>query len=38
MSKRLIDKVSIYADFTGDPNNPEDLWPIFSDQGKFMMR
>lgn len=34
MSKRLIDKVGIYADFTGDPNNPEDLLAYFQRSGK----
>ena len=34
MSKRLIDKVGVFADFTGDPTNPEDLYEYFHRTGK----
>lgn len=32
--ERLIDKIAIYADFTGDPQNPEDLYAYFLETGK----
>lgn len=34
MSKRLIDKVGVFDDFTGDPTNPEDLYEYFHRTGK----
>ena len=34
MSERLIDKVSVFADFTGDPDKPEDLYEYFHRTGK----
>ena len=34
MSKRLIDKVGVFDDFTGDPTNPEDLFEYFHRTGK----
>lgn len=34
MSERLIDKVGVFDDFTGDPTNPEDLYEYFHRTGK----
>ena len=34
MSKRLIDKVGVFDDFTGDPTNPDDLYEYFHRTGK----
>ena len=34
MSKQLIDKASVFADFTGDAANPEDLYEYFHRTGK----
>jgi hypothetical protein len=34
MSERLIDKASVFDDFTGDPTNPEDLYEYFHRTGK----
>ena len=34
MSKRLIDKVGVFDDFSGDPTNPEDLYEYFHRTGK----
>lgn len=34
MSERLIDKVGVFDDFTGDPTNPEDLYEYFHRTGR----
>jgi len=34
MSERLIDKVGVFDDFSGDPTNPEDLYEYFHRTGK----
>lgn len=34
MSRRLIDKVGVFDDFTEDPTNPEDLYEYFHRTGK----
>ena len=34
MSERLIDKVGVFDDFTGDPTNPDDLYEYFHRTGK----
>ena len=33
MSERLIDKVGVFDDFSGDPTNPEDLYEYFHRTG-----
>ena len=34
MSERLIDKVGVFDDFSGDPTNPDDLYEYFHRTGK----